>query len=154
MTEAARSLPRSKTAAGFNHSLTDLFNRSEDAEVRAVCVAALTEFAEDLLTPQPLVDALSDPDPTVAMQGIFALAYFPVAQTVESLCRFIESKVDISFKESAMGQLGKLGDPRAIPTLVKVLLHTDNENLESMKNDPAMTVRQRANSRMRKPTRS
>jgi HEAT repeat protein len=111
--------------------LTDLFYRSRDAEIRAACVAGLTEFAEDLLAPKPLLDALSDSDPSVVMHGVFALAYFPDARGVESLCRFIESNVDVSFKESAMGQLGKIGDPRAIPALVKVLLQAENQDLQT-----------------------
>ncbi|HEV3444278.1 MAG TPA: HEAT repeat domain-containing protein [Gemmataceae bacterium] len=107
--------------------LTGLFYQSEFAPVRAACVAGLTELAEASPSPRPLLDALSDRDAEVVLQGIFALAYFPDPRAVEPLCRFIESGANILFKESAMSQLGEIGDPKAVPTLAKVLFNTENK---------------------------
>jgi hypothetical protein len=107
--------------------LVDLFRNSSDFSVRSACVSALTEFAEDGQPPSVLLDALSDSNPGVVLTGIFALTYFPDRRAVEPLCRFIESRVNALFNESAMSQLGQLGDERAVPTLLNVLLDTDNE---------------------------
>jgi hypothetical protein len=104
-------------------ALTDLFYATADAGVRSACVAALSELAEDSPAPAPLFDALSDNDPSVVLGGIFALTYFPDARAV---CRFIESGVNVLINESAMAALGEIGDDRAVPTLVKVLLDTRN----------------------------
>ncbi len=52
--------------------LTDLFHDSKDAAVRAACISALTELAEDEQPPAPLLEALSDSDPGVVLTGIFA----------------------------------------------------------------------------------
>jgi HEAT repeat protein len=43
-------------------------------------------------------------------------------QALEPLCRFIESRVNVLFNENAMSALGAIGDERAVPTLVGVLL--------------------------------
>jgi HEAT repeat protein len=94
--------------------------------VRAACVAALTELA-DSPAPAPLLDALSDAHPVVVLQGIFALSYFPDRSAIEPLCRFVESDVPVLYRESAMSHLGQLGNPRAIPALLKALHHPSHE---------------------------
>ena len=106
--------------------LTDLFYSASDADVRCACVTALTELAEDGTSPTPLFDALSDASPNVVLAGLFALAYFPDARAVEPVCRFIESGVNVLINQTAMSRLGEMGDDRAVPTLVKVLLDTQN----------------------------
>jgi len=107
--------------------LTELFNSSDDPGVRSVCVQALTEFAEDGTAPTPLLDALSDPEPSVVLSGIFALTYFPDDRALDPLCQFVESRRNVLFSENAMSHLGKIGDPKAVPTLAGVLLDTSNE---------------------------
>jgi hypothetical protein len=107
-------------------SLTDLFCTTPDAGVRSTCVMTITELAEDGTAPAPLFDALSDPDPGVVLAGMFALKYFPDSRALEPLCRFIESGANVLFNETAMSQLGQMGDDRAVPTLVRVLLDTQN----------------------------
>ncbi|HEY7089325.1 MAG TPA: HEAT repeat domain-containing protein [Tepidisphaeraceae bacterium] len=98
--------------------LTEIFNQSKDPQVRAACVAALTEMAEKF-QPPPLFAALSDPDPGVVLQGMFALTYFRDKRAVEPLCRFAESRAP--FWAQAVERLGDFADPRAIPTLVKII---------------------------------
>ena len=111
--------------------LTELFNSSDDADVRSVCVQALTELAEDGRAPTPLIDALSDAEPGVVLSGIFALTYFPDNRALEPLCRFVESRRNVLFSENAMSQLGEMGNPKAVPTLLGVLLDTNNELSQS-----------------------
>lgn len=105
--------------------LVEVFNASNDSEVRAVCVAALTELAEDGAAPKPLFDSLSDPDPGVVLSGIFALTYFPNPAAVGPLCRFVESRANVLFSENAMSALGNIGDEFAVPVLAGVLLDTN-----------------------------
>lgn len=107
--------------------LTDLFNSSDDASVRSVCVHALTELAADGKAPTPLFDALSDAHPGVVLSGIFALTDFPDDRALEPLCQFVESRRNVLFSENAIHQLGEMGNPKAVPTLAGVLLDTDNE---------------------------
>lgn len=107
--------------------LTELFNSSDDASVRSVCVQALTELTEDGRAPAPLLDALSDAYPGVVLSGIFALTYFPDDRALGPLCRFIESRCNVLFNENAISQLGEMGNPEAVPTLTSVLLDTNNE---------------------------
>jgi hypothetical protein len=107
-------------------SMTDLFYTTRDPGVRGACIAAITEIAEDGTKPAPLFDALSDPDPGVVLMGMFALTYFPDNRAAEPLCRFIESGVNALFNEQAMHKLGEIGDERAVPTLLRVLLNTHN----------------------------
>ncbi len=107
--------------------LADLFRDSQDAAVRAACISALTELAEDDQPPAAFLEALSDADPGVVLTGISALTYFPDSRAVEPLCRFIDSRVNALFNESAMSQLGEMGNERAVPTLLNVLLDVDNE---------------------------
>lgn len=107
--------------------LTELFNSSDNPDVRSVCVQALTELAEDGSAPTPLLDALNDADPGVVLSGIFALTYFPDDRALEPLCRFVESRRNVLFSENAIAELGKMGSPKAVPTLTSVLLNTNNE---------------------------
>jgi HEAT repeat protein len=106
--------------------LVALFYRSKDPAVRCACVSGLTEYAEDGDAPAPLFDALSDPDPSVFLQGVFALHYFPDPRALDPLCRFIESRTNVLYNENAMSRLGQMGDDRAVPALVGVLLDTSN----------------------------
>lgn len=106
--------------------LAALFYRSKDPDVRAACISGITEYAEDGHAPAPLFDALSDPDPSVFLQGVFALNYFSNPRAVEPLCRFVESRANILYNENAMSHLGQMGGDRAVPTLVGVLLDTTN----------------------------
>ncbi len=64
---------------------------------------------------------------------MFALYYFPDSRSVEPLCRFFESGVNILINETAMSHLGCMGDAKAIPTLAKVLLDTDNKFDQSIR---------------------
>ncbi|CAN5588514.1 hypothetical protein BH10PLA1_BH10PLA1_12680 [soil metagenome] len=73
-------------------SLQTLFDRSPIPDVRSLCVAALTEMAEADQPPPALFQSLSDGDPSVVLQGTWALHYFPNSLAVEPLCRFIESR--------------------------------------------------------------
>jgi cell wall assembly regulator SMI1 len=82
--------------------LTDLFYSSADANVRSVCVQALTELAGDGKAPTPLIDALSDAVPGVVLSGIFALEYFPDSRALEPLCRFVQSRRNVLFSENAI----------------------------------------------------
>ncbi len=75
-------------------------------------------MAEKSSPPPPLFAALSDPDPEVVIQGIFALDYFRDKRAVEPLCRFVESRA--RFWPQALDFLGECGDPRAIPSLAKI----------------------------------
>ncbi len=118
--------PRAGRRPDLVKPLTDLFYSSKDASARSACVAALTEVADDAPAPAPFLDALSDPDPGVVLQGIFALDYFPDRNAVGPLCRFVDSGVNPLFSESAMSHLGQFGDPRAIPTLERVLHNLSN----------------------------
>jgi hypothetical protein len=102
--------------------LVDVFHSSPHAGIRSACIAALTELADD--APAVLLESLSDVDPWVVLGGIFALTYFPSADALEPLCRFIESRVNVMINENAMSALGAVGDERAVPTLVGVLLDT------------------------------
>ena len=107
--------------------LVETFYAASDPDVRSACVAALTELAhEDDDAPKPLFDALSDGHPSVVLQGIFALGYFPDPRALEPLCRFIESRANVLYNENAMGALGELGDEGAVPTLAGVLTDTAN----------------------------
>jgi HEAT repeats/SMI1 / KNR4 family (SUKH-1) len=103
--------------------LVDLYHSSSHAGVRSACVTAITEFAVD--PPPLLLESLSDPDPWVILSGIFSLTYFPNSAALEPLCRFVESRANVLINENAMSALGKIGDERAVPTLVGVLLDTD-----------------------------
>jgi hypothetical protein len=107
--------------------LTDLYYQTKSSEVRQACVAGLTELAEDSPAPKPLFDALSDSDPNLVLQGIFALEYFPNPRAVELLCRFIESDANPLMKDSAMSRLGEIGDPKAVPTLRRMLFNIGNK---------------------------
>ena len=107
--------------------LVQLFGTSDDAEVRSVCVQALTELAEENKAPPPLFDALLDPDPYVVLSGIFALTYFPDDRAIKPLCDFIESRKNALINENAMSHLGKMASEDAVPTLAGVLLDADNE---------------------------
>ena len=102
--------------------LEEMFRSSRHAGIRSACIAALTELAD--AAPATLLEALSDDDPGVVLHGISALAYFPNPDALEPLCRFIESPVPPIFKENAMSALWEIGDERAVPTLVGVLLDT------------------------------
>ncbi len=106
--------------------LAELYYSAEDTAVREACIAALTELAEDFPPPAPLLDSLSDIDPGVVLQGMFALHYFPNPLALEPLCRFIESRANILYCETAMQALGKIGDERAVPSLVRMLFDTSN----------------------------
>ena len=116
--------PRAKRRLDLIQPLVGLFNNSAVSDVRCACIAALTELAEDGAAPPPLYAALCDSDPAVVLQGIFALDYFPESRALEPLCRFVESRANLLFNESAMSQLGQLGDERAVPTLEGVLYDT------------------------------
>ncbi len=105
--------------------LVDLFHSSSHAGVRSACVNAITELADEV--PPLLLESLSDPDPWVVCSGIHSLTYFPNVAALEPLCRFIESRVNVLISENAMSALGSIGDDRAVPTLVGVLLDTSNE---------------------------
>ena len=111
--------------------LTELFDQSNDANVRAACIAALTEVADDPgddgRGPAPLLDALSDPDPSVVLQGIFALHYFPDRRAIAPLCKFVNTTDNHLYRESAISHLGIFGDPAAIPALLKVLHDPANQ---------------------------
>ncbi len=112
--------------------LVDLFHSSRHAGVRSVCVTAIIELAVE--PPPLLLESLSDCDPWVVFSGISALHYFPNPLALEPLCRFIESRGDAKVNsrakamvnENAMTALGALGDERAVPTLLGVLLDTSN----------------------------
>jgi HEAT repeat protein len=104
--------------------LVDLFYASINTDVRSTCVAGLYHLCPDGPAPAPLLDSLSDSDPGVVLNGIFALHYFPNPLAVEPLCRFIESRVNVLFNENAMSALGEIGDERAVPVLVGVPLDT------------------------------
>ena len=120
-----------KRRPGLIQPLVDLFQVSSDAQVRAACVSGLTELAKDGAAPAPLLAALSDSHPGVVLSGIFALTYFPDKRAIEPLCRFIESRENVLFNENAMSQLGEMGDARAVPTLLSVLLDTANPHDQS-----------------------
>ena len=117
--------PRAERRPDLVQPLCDLFSASADAGVRSACVAALTELAPKF-APPPLLASLSDPDPHVALQGMWALNYFRDRRAVEPLCKFIETSVNPLFNETAMTQLALLNDERAIPVIEKVLLNTAN----------------------------
>jgi hypothetical protein len=111
--------------------LTRLFYRSEFNDVRGGCVAGLSALAEPSTSPKPILDALSDADRDIVMQGLFACGYFLGSRGVEPLCRFIESGRDNFLNQLAMTQLSILGDPRAIPTLSKILFNAENGTEET-----------------------
>jgi hypothetical protein len=69
--------PQGERRPDLVQPLTALFYSSHDPYVRAVCVHAIIEFADDSTSPEPLFDALSDPDRDVVISGIYALHYFP-----------------------------------------------------------------------------
>jgi len=117
--------PRAERRPDLVQPLCDLFSASADASVRSACVAALTEMTPKFSVP-PMLASLSDPDPNVVLQGMFALTYFKNPRAVEPLCRFIETRGVALYNETAMSQLAMLKDERAIPTLEKVLLNTGN----------------------------
>jgi hypothetical protein len=104
--------------------LVDLYHSSGQASVRSACVAAITELAFD--PPALLLESLSDPDPWVVRSGISSLHHFPNPAALEPLRRFVESRANLLVNESAMSALGEIGDERAVPTLVGVLLDTGN----------------------------
>ena len=103
--------------------LMDLFQSSSHAGVRSLCVDLITELADD--APPLLLETLSDPDPSVVLSGIHSLNYFPNPAALEPLCRFVESCANVLVNENAITALGDLGDERAVPTLVGVLLDTN-----------------------------
>ena len=107
--------------------LTKLFNSSPHPRVRAMCVKALTVFAEDGQAPLPLLDSLSDPEPGVVLTGMFALRYFPNDQAVEPLCQFVQSRQYDLFSDSAVVNLGRIGDSKAVPTLTAVLMDANHD---------------------------
>ncbi len=107
--------------------LVELFSTSDDAEVRSVCVQALTELAEKNKPPPPLFEALLDPDPYVVLAGIFALTYFPDDRAIKPLCDFIETRKNALVNENAMSYLGEIASEDAVSTLAGVLLDADNE---------------------------
>jgi HEAT repeat protein len=112
--------------------LSEIYYSSTDARVRCICVAALTEFAEDDNAPDALFEALSDQDPFVVQTGIFALEYFPNPKAVATLCRFIESRQSLLVNDSAISRLGIIGDHQAVPTLSAVLLDSNNNSPQSL----------------------
>ena len=114
--------PRADRRPDLVSPICDLYYSSPDPSVRSVCVAALTEIAEDDVSPKPLFDALMDEHPWVILSGISALNYFPNPQALGPLCRFIESSANALFYGNAMHALAEIGDPRAVPTLSGVLL--------------------------------
>ncbi len=109
--------------------LVDLFHSSQNTGVRTACVQAISELADE--PPTLLFESLSDPDPWVVWSGIAALHDFPNPAALEPLCRFIESRANPLISENAMNALGALGDERAVPTLVGVLLDTSNPHDQS-----------------------
>jgi HEAT repeat protein len=115
-----------KHQADLVKRLIDLFYASTDESVRCACLEGITEFADDGPLPQPLFDALSDPDPAVVLAGVSALSYFPDSRAVEPVCRLIESRENANFYVNAMLVLGEFGDERAVPALSKALLDTLN----------------------------
>ncbi|HEY7089002.1 MAG TPA: HEAT repeat domain-containing protein [Tepidisphaeraceae bacterium] len=110
-------------------TLTEIFNQSKDPQVRAACIAGLTEMAERF-QPPPLFAALSDPDPGVVLQGMFALTYFKDKRAVEPLCRYAESRAP--FWEQALERLGELADPRAIPFLLKIITSPEGTSEQAL----------------------
>ena len=118
--------PRAERRPDLIDPLNQLSYSSSDPNVRSACVQAITELAEDGSSPRPLFDALVDPDAGVILSGMFALTYFPDPRALEPLCRFIDSRVNVLFNETAMGELGQMRDERAVPTLTRVLLDTSS----------------------------
>jgi cell wall assembly regulator SMI1 len=118
--------PRAERRPDLIEPLNHLFYSSPDPNVRSACVQAITELAEDGSSPRPLFDSLVDPDAGVILSGMFALSYFPDPRAWEPLCRFIESRANVLFNETAMSQLGQMRDERAVPTLTRVLLNTSS----------------------------
>jgi HEAT repeat protein len=88
-------------------------------------VQGLSEFADDDNPPQPLLDALFDPDPGIVLSGAHALADFPNPEAWKPLCDFIDSGKVPVFSTSAILALGEMGDERAVPTLTRVLVDAD-----------------------------
>jgi hypothetical protein len=118
--------PRAERRPDLVIQLTDIFYASADPHVRSVCVQAITELADDGTWPKPLFDALSDPDSSVVLSGMFALNYFSDPRAWEPLCLFIDSRINLLYNETAMSALARLRDDRAVPTLANVLLDTSN----------------------------
>lgn len=104
-------------------SLAQLYYETDSVEVAAACVAGISQWASDGPGPAPLLESLSHRDPNVAIQGMFALHYFPDPRALEPLCRFIdEGRGHPVYNETAMQHLAKMGDERAVPTIKRVLL--------------------------------
>jgi hypothetical protein len=101
--------------------LTALVRASPDADVRSVCVQAVTELAPDGPTPAAILEAFDDADPWVVLSAIHARHYFPITAAFDRLCRFVDEVPDAMLKDSAVSALADLADPRAIPVLLRVL---------------------------------
>jgi HEAT repeat protein len=107
--------------------LTELFNTSEDPDVRQVCIQILTQVSPDGEAPPVLFQALTDPHAWVVLSGMGALHYFPNPDAMEPLCRFIDSRPELGI-DQAMGHLGEMADPKAVPTLAGVLLDSETKH--------------------------
>ncbi len=136
LSKQLKGRPFAKRRQDLVPKLTDIFNQSKDPQVRAVCVAALTEMAEKF-QPPPLFAALSDSDPAVVLQGIFALTYFRDKRAVPILCQRVESRAP--FWPQAVERLSDFADPRAIPTLVAVVMAPDGVSDQDL-NTTAVTI--------------
>jgi hypothetical protein len=118
--------PSAKRNAALTERLSDIFRRSQNAQVRALCVAGITELAPDGDPPPVLRDAYEDEDISVMLTAAYSHHWFRQPDAVELFCRLVNREMHPSWRESIFHMLGGLRDATAIPTLEKFLLDTTN----------------------------
>jgi len=92
---------------------------AEDSQLCVKCGAPLD--ADDGTYVEKLANSLMHPIPSTAMRAAWVLGRRREKSAVEPLIKAIESRGEEGIMSSAVEALGEIGDPRAIPTLTKLL---------------------------------
>lgn len=110
-----------KRNAELSQQLSEIFLRSRNAEVRSLCIQAITELAPDGPPPAVLRRAYEDSNVGVMLSAVRSHDYFPQPDAVALFCRLIGKDIDPFFKGHMFSVLGDLGDESAIPALESIL---------------------------------
>ncbi len=113
------------SAVSIDRMLT--FLQDPDPDIRVATVKAVQiKLPERAVV--PLLGALEDPDTSVVQAVIESLSYFQDSKITDFLVPFLRG-TDTETACVAAGALGRNGDPKAEPDLIRALLETDDPYL-------------------------
>ena len=97
------------------------FFEGDDLDMRRIAAHELGNFNSPAVV-EKLHGALNDPDKWIRVCSIEALANLDDKTVVKPLCEILEqSDIEYDIRSNALRALADLRDPRAMPTLIKLL---------------------------------